>query len=108
MTNGQYHARLNNRTDEQREHLNAPRGLCTWPSTASLRRPWRSRTPEGCRGDLVVDGTLYLVARLADGTIGVADDKMHAAPYRVRTTCATASLRPATARAPPARSPMRG
>lgn len=87
MTNAQYLARLEKRTDEQREHAERAARLVHLAINRLVGASVEVKNPEGCRGDLVVDGTLYLVAK-QDGTIGVADDKMRgavpSANYHVR------------------------
>lgn len=78
MTNGQYHVRLEKRTDEQCEHAERAARLLHLAINRLVAASVEDKDPEDCRGDLVVDGTLYLVAK-QDGTIGVADDKMRGA-----------------------------
>ncbi|WP_373234476.1 hypothetical protein [Mycobacterium marinum] len=78
MTNGEHRARINKRTDEQCEHAQRAARLLHLAINRLVAASVEDKNPEACRGDLVVDGTLYLVAK-QDGTIGVADDKMRGA-----------------------------
>ncbi len=78
MLNGEYHVRLEKRTGEQREHAERAARLLHLAINRLVAASVEDKDPEGCRGDLVVDGTNYLVAK-QDGTIGVAEDKMRGA-----------------------------
>ncbi|WP_396910913.1 hypothetical protein [Mycolicibacterium sp.] len=77
MTNSVYRTLIDNRTDEQREQsLQAQRLLHVAINklvAASVDEP----QPKACRGDLVVDGSLYVVAKAA--SLGSADNKLRGA-----------------------------
>ena len=78
MKNGEYRVYLGKRSDEQREHAERAARLLHLAINRLVAASVEEKNPENCRGDLVVDGTHYLVAK-QDGTLGVAEDKMRGA-----------------------------
>ncbi|OFB42557.1 hypothetical protein BA059_04915 [Mycolicibacterium sp. (ex Dasyatis americana)] len=78
MTNAEYRTRLDKRTEEQREHARQAARLLHLAINRLVAASVEDANPEHCRGDLVVDGTLYSVAK-QDGTIGSAADKLRGA-----------------------------
>ena len=78
MTNAEYRVRIESRTAEQREQAERAGRLLHLAINRLVAASVEDNNPDNCRGDLVVDGTLYVVAQ-QDGTIGVADDKMRGA-----------------------------
>jgi hypothetical protein len=78
MTNAEYRAYIEGRTDEQREHAYQATRLLHLAINRLVAASVEDLNPDDCRGDLVVDGTLYPLAK-QDGSIGRADDKMRGA-----------------------------
>lgn len=78
MTNGDYRAYLRNRTlEQQQQAADAERRLHVVINRLVAASVDES-APANSRGDLVVDGTLFKVAK-GDSTIGTADGKMRGA-----------------------------
>jgi hypothetical protein len=78
MINAEYRALVKNRNEKAREHAAQAARLLHLAINRLVAASVEDPNPEGCRGDLVVDGTLYSVAK-QDGQIGSADDKMRGA-----------------------------
>lgn len=78
MTNATYRELLAKRTDSQREHFEKADQLLHVAINRLVAASIREKAPENCRGDLVVDGTLYKVAK-DDGMVGSGDDQLHGA-----------------------------
>lgn len=58
MTNGEHRARLDRRTDEQREHAQRAARLLHLAINRLVAASVEDKNPDGCRGDLVVDGKM--------------------------------------------------
>jgi hypothetical protein len=78
MLDDKYRVRLEKRTGEQRGRAERAARLLHLAINRLVAASVEGKDPQGCRGDLVVDGTNYLVAK-QDGTIGVAENKMRGA-----------------------------